>query len=239
MSEFGEKFNSSKLIGAPAGYVGYKESGQLTEKVKHHPHSLVLFDEIEKANPEIFDLLLQILEDGYLTDGAGAKIDFSHTAIIMTSNLGSEFYNGRTAIGFDGKNSDGLLNQKISESIKKWFKPEFLNRLDQVIFFNQLDEPALKAIADKQLRELSQKLASEKSLAITHDDNLLDLIISHAGKSTAIAENKGARGIRQAISEIVEDALAEAIISGRLKKSPNNKNKAWRLKAKNGIITLT
>lgn len=235
MSEFGEKFNSSKLIGAPAGYVGYKESGQLTEKIKHQPHSLVLFDEIEKANQEIFDLLLQILEDGYLTDGAGTKIDFSHTAIVMTSNLGSEFYNGKTNIGFDGKNQT-VVKQKIAESVKKWFKPEFLNRLDQVIFFNQLGSEALKKIAEKQLTELSDKLLQEKSLKIDYEQSILEIIINHAEKSDGLTETKGARGIRQAISEAVEDILAQAIISGRLK---SNTNKTWRLKAKNGIITLT
>jgi len=162
MSEYSEKFNTSKLIGAPAGYVGYKESGHLTERVKHKPYSIVLFDEIEKANPEIFDLLLQVLEDGYLTDAAGTKINFRNTIILMTSNIGSHHFSKKNeTIGFDSSIINSVtndINNKIIDDIKEFFKIEFINRLDEITCFSPLSENDLEKITKLELNDLSTRL---------------------------------------------------------------------------------
>ncbi|MFA6526019.1 MAG: ATP-dependent Clp protease ATP-binding subunit [Candidatus Buchananbacteria bacterium] len=248
MSEYGEKFNVSKLIGAPAGYVGYKESGQLTEKIKHRPYSLVLFDEIEKANPEIFDLLLSVLEDGYLTDAAGSKINFQNIIIIMTSNLGSQFYGGQSHIGFgarlpalegaadcgQGNAGKDSAEQKVLGEVKRWFKPEFLNRLDKIICFNNLLQADLEKIVKLELDKLIKKIRTEKSIALNVSSNIYGLLAQQVQKQGESGDNRGARQIRTVIRDTVETPLADALLR---KKIPVGKT--LRLGIKNGIITLS
>lgn len=207
MSEFSEKFNISKLIGAPAGYVGYKESGKLTDAVKRNSNSVVLFDEIEKAHPDVFNLLLQILDEGYITDAAGKKINFKNTIIIMTSNLGSEKINN--SIGFDKNNQITDLN--LESEIKKFFRPEFINRLDKIIYFNNLNHKNLQQIAQLELDKLAKRLEQQK----------IELQIKPAVMKYLVNQNqqsaKGARYIKQNIEELITNPLAEKILDSKKK----------------------
>ena len=231
MSEYGEKFNASKLIGAPAGYVGYKESGQLTEKIKRQPYSLVLFDEIEKADKSIFDLLLQIFDNGFITDASGDKINFRNTVIVLTSNLGSELFNQQKNIGF-GHDNNKTPKLLIAREIKNHFRPEFLNRLNDIIYFNQLDESNLKKIAERKIAELIEKIERKAQLKINVEKNTVTELIKLTEKNNS--EKLNARLIQNRIKLLLEDALLETLLNQ--KKQPN---KILRLKAKNGIITLT
>jgi ATP-dependent Clp protease ATP-binding subunit ClpC len=231
MSEYGEKFNASKLIGAPAGYVGYKESGQLTERIKRQPYSLILFDEIEKADKNIFDLLLQVLDNGYLTDAVGDKINFRNTIIVLTSNLGSELLANKRNIGFENnnvKNSETL----IAREIKNHFRPEFLNRLDDIVYFNQLDTGHLKQVAKLELGRIINKLEQKIASKIKTETNIVDQLIELI--TTKTETNLNARTIKTQIKPLLENILIETLINEK-----KNKNKILRLKAKNGIITLT
>ena len=197
MSEYMEKFATSRLIGAPPGYVGYEEGGQLTEKVRRNPYSIVLFDEIEKAHPEVFNLLLQMLDDGRLTDSQGRVVDFKNTIIIMTSNLGSE----------------ALLNghkEEVEALLHQTFKPEFLNRIDEIVYFSPLSKDTQRKIVDKMLRELSNRL-SESYYDVTFSDNLKDYILD-----SSYSETFGARPIKRFIQNTVETYLANKIIKGEL-----------------------
>ena len=197
MSEYMEKFATSRLIGAPPGYVGYEEGGQLTEKVRRNPYSIVLFDEIEKAHPEVFNLLLQMLDDGRLTDSQGRVVDFKNTIIIMTSNLGSE----------------ALLNghkEEVEALLHQTFKPEFLNRIDEIVYFSPLSKDTQKKIVDKMLRELSNRL-SESYYDVTFSDSLKDYILD-----SSYSETFGARPIKRFIQNTVETYLANKIIKGEL-----------------------
>ena len=197
MSEYMEKFATSRLIGAPPGYVGYEEGGQLTEKVRRNPYSIVLFDEIEKAHPEVFNLLLQMLDDGRLTDSQGRVVDFKNTIIIMTSNLGSE----------------ALLNghkEEVEALLHQTFKPEFLNRIDEIVYFSPLSKDTQRKIVDKMLRELSKRL-SESYYDVTFSDNLKDYILD-----SSYSETFGARPIKRFIQNTVETYLANKIIKGEL-----------------------
>lgn len=234
MSEYGEKFNASKLIGAPAGYVGYKESGQLTEKIKHRPYSLVLFDEIEKANPDIFDLLLSVLEDGYLTDAAGAKINFRNTIIVMTSNLGSQFYNGRSNIGFGGDSAKNDTEQKVMGEVKRWFKPEFLNRLDKIICFNNLTVADLEKIIALELAKLAVKIKSDKGLSLSIKPAVYSALVRQIQTTGDSGNNQGARSIRAVIRDAVETPLADRLLRQKIVGK-----KTLLLGIKNGIITLS
>ena len=197
MSEYMEKFATSRLIGAPPGYVGYEEGGQLTEKVRRNPYSIVLFDEIEKAHPEVFNLLLQMLDDGRLTDSQGRVVDFKNTIIIMTSNLGSE----------------ALLNghkEEVEALLHQTFKPEFLNRIDEIVYFSPLSKDTQKKIVDKMLKELSNRL-SESYYDVTFSDNLKDYILE-----SSYSETFGARPIKRFIQNTVETYLANKIIKGEI-----------------------
>lgn len=234
MSEYGEKFNASKLIGAPAGYVGYKESGQLTEKIKHRPYSLVLFDEIEKANPDIFDLLLSVLEDGYLTDATGVKINFTNTIIVMTSNLGSQFYNGQSHIGFNGDQALEAQTEKVLGEVKKWFKPEFLNRLDKVICFNNLNQDHLAKIIELELAKLANKINRDKGYNLTWKPETVQVLAQKTLTNNPQDSNRGARIIRSIIRDEVETPLADILLRKKL-----HSRKTLRLSIKNGIISLT
>ena len=222
MSEFAEAFNVSKMIGAPAGYVGYKDSNKLTDLIKRKPSAVVLFDEIEKAHPDVFNLLLQILEDGHLTDAAGKQINFKNTIIIMTSNLGLQELKRQAALGFtsDDKATDQKFRTNYRETkerllgeVKRFFRTEFLNRLDGIIVFNALSEANLERIVGLQLRILNQRFHEQKVQ--------LELVLGR-GAARAIARasfspDDGARGIRRYIQEHIEDSLTDRLLHGKLK----------------------
>jgi ATP-dependent Clp protease ATP-binding subunit ClpC len=218
MSEFMEKHNVSRLVGAPAGYVGYEEGGQLTEIIRRRPYAVVLFDEIEKAHPDVFNMLLQILEDGYLTDAKGTKVDFRNTVIIMTSNIGaSDFYKNRE-IGFtreSGKKQMSRVQQNIAEKVmadvRKKFRPEFLNRVDKIIVFRALSKPDVKKIVNLQLSQVVRRLAEQKiKLAVTEQAKAL---LVEKGYDL----DNGARPLRRTIQDLIEDPMANGILGGNFK----------------------
>ena len=214
MSEYSEKFNISKLIGAPPGYVGYNEGGQLTEKVKNKPYSLILFDEIEKAHPDLFNILLQLLDEGHLTDGSGRKINFKNTIIIMTSNVGlKDVQDFGVKIGFSTDEDNIKSSQAIIEkSLKKTFKPEFLNRLDDLIYFNHLGKEEIIKIIDLQMNELTERLKESKySFKITKSakEKLSEL---------GYDKNYGARELQRTIQKYIEDPMSEELLKNGMPK---------------------
>ncbi|MFA5298424.1 MAG: AAA family ATPase, partial [Lutibacter sp.] len=216
MSEYMEKFAVSRLIGAPPGYVGYEEGGQLTEKIRRKPYAVVLFDEIEKAHPDVFNMLLQILDEGHITDSLGRRIDFRNTILIMTSNIGSrqlKDFGAGVGFGTASKTSQADANAKsvIENALKKTFAPEFLNRIDDVVIFNPLDIEDIHLIIDIELSKLSKRI----------DDLGYKLVLTKEAKDY-IAEKGfdkqyGARPLKRAIQKYVEDALAEEIVTSKLK----------------------
>ncbi|MFA5106768.1 MAG: ATP-dependent Clp protease ATP-binding subunit [Patescibacteria group bacterium] len=217
MSEFGESFQASKLIGAPPGYVGYKEGGKLTEIVRRKPYVVVLFDEIEKAHPDVFNLLLQVLEDGQLTDAVGKKVNFKNTVIIMTSNVGVAELNRAAKVGFrsaaptdDPENSYESIKQDILQNLKKSFRPEFINRLDNIIVFRPLTEPVVEQIVQLQLAALEQRLGHHQLTV-----RATPVAIKYIAKK-AFKPEEGARAVRKIIQDEIETKLAEEIISGQL-----------------------
>lgn len=218
MSEFAESFNISKLIGAPAGYVGYKEGAKLTDSVKRRPYSVVLFDEIEKAHPQTFGLLLQILEDGYLTDATGKKINFKNTIIIMTSNLGSENFNRQSALGFESADKDKKLaaeksfketEREVHKKLKDKFPPEFISRIDKTIVFKPLSPDSIIKISRFQLEELKQRLASQ-GLEIEFDPKTARVVAK-----ISYAPEIGARAIRKTIQDLIENKIANKILANK------------------------
>ena len=215
MSEYMEKFAISRLIGAPPGYVGYEEGGQLTEKIRRKPYAVVLLDEIEKAHPDVFNMLLQILDDGYITDSLGRKIDFRHTIIIMTSNIGSrqlkDFGQG-VGFGTSSKKDQADANAKsvIENALKKSFAPEFLNRIDDVIIFNALERKDIHAIIDIELEKLLLRI-SDLGYQLKLSDAAKDFIVDKG-----FDRQYGARPLKRAIQKYVEDALAEEIVNSNL-----------------------
>ncbi len=227
MSEYMEKFNVSRLIGAPPGYVGYEEGGQLTERVRRRPYSVVLLDEIEKAHPDVFNLLLQILEEGRLTDSFARKIDFRNTILIMTSNVGAEIIRQRGSLGFKPLTDDiGYEDMKkmLSEEVKKAFKPEFLNRLDEIIVFRPLDKEDLGRIVDIEISYVNSRL-KEQGVEVVLSDGAKDFFVEKGFDPVF-----GARPLKRVIQRFLEDPLAEDIIRGefseRLKKGKPVKIKA-------------
>lgn len=216
MSEYMEKHTVSRLIGSPPGYVGYDEGGQLTEKVRRKPYSIVLFDEIEKAHPEVFNILLQILEDGILTDAQGRKVDFRNTIIIMTSNIGARMITEPKKLGFNVEADERKANYETIKSnvmgeLKKAFRPEFLNRVDEIIVFHQLENEQLKQIASLMLNKLIDRLKSNK----------ITMEVTETAKEVLVKEgfdiNFGARPLRRTIQSKVEDRLAEEMLEGKVK----------------------
>lgn len=207
MSEYMEKFNVSRLVGAPPGYVGYEEGGQLTEAVRRKPHSIVLLDEIEKAHPDVFDILLQIFEDGRLTDGQGRVVDFRNTIMIMTSNLGSRDISAGTTIGFlkDQVKFENMENL-VMDAVKKFFKPEFLNRIDEIVVFHHLTNEDLRQIVGIMMDDLNKQLRSQ-NLTVKISDRMLDQIITEGYEPRF-----GARPLRRAIQRLVKDPLAEYML---------------------------
>ena len=236
MSEFMERHNLSRLIGAPPGYVGYEDAGKLTESVRKNPYCLVLLDEIEKAHPEVFNILLQILEDGYLTDAKGKRVNFRNTIIIMTSNIGMQELTKQAALGFQAFTENEKewaeikyekMKQNVLGKLKDVFKPELINRLDKIIVFKPLDKTSIKMIVELQINELTSRLKPEGiNIKV---DNLTKELIANKGYDPEY----GARQIRRTISELVEDQLSDALLSNSV-----NKNKTITITVKKGKIVI-
>ncbi|NCR18593.1 MAG: ATP-dependent Clp protease ATP-binding subunit [Microcystis aeruginosa LL13-03] len=216
MSEFMESHTVSKLIGAPPGYIGYNEGGQLTEAVRRQPYRVVLFDEIEKAHPDVFNLLLQLLEDGHLTDSQGRRVDFKNTLIIMTSNIGSKVIEkGGNSLGFDiaddfAQSRYQQISNRVTEELKQYFRPEFLNRLDEIIVFRQLTREEVTQIADILIADLAKQL-TEKGISVEVTAAFKDLVINEG-----YDPSYGARPLRRALTRRLEDSLAVAMLSGKV-----------------------
>ncbi|MEX2043614.1 MAG: AAA family ATPase, partial [Patescibacteria group bacterium] len=220
MSEFMERHNVSRLVGAPAGYVGYEEGGKLTEQIRRNPYSVILLDEVEKAHPEVFNLLLQILEDGQLTDAKGRAIDFRNAIIILTSNVGAQELQKTAQLGFrvtDDASEASLeqryeeMKQRVLEQLKDKFKPEFLNRLDQIVVFRPLTKELVGKIVDLQLTELATRL-KEHDLKISVDAKAKAELVERG-----FDPQYGARPVRRAIQNDIEDPLAEKLLVGEVK----------------------
>ncbi|PWU09713.1 MAG: NDP-hexose 4-ketoreductase, partial [Verrucomicrobia bacterium] len=214
MSEYMEKFTASRLIGSPPGYVGYEEGGQLSEAIRRRPYSVVLFDEIEKAHPDVMHLLLQILEEGKITDSFGRKIDFRNTIIILTSNVGAELIKKQTTMGFGApklQDNYETMREKILEETKKVFKPEFLNRLDDIIVFHSLSRPNLTSIVNLEISKVVNRIKA-KEIHLNLDPSAVELLIEKGYDPTY-----GARPMRRAVERYLEDPMAEELLRGTIK----------------------
>jgi ATP-dependent Clp protease ATP-binding subunit ClpC len=215
MSEYMEKHSVSKLIGSPPGYVGHEEGGQLTEKIKRNPYSVVLLDEIEKAHPDLFNILLQVFEDGHLTDGLGNRVNFKNTIVIMTSNIGARFIQKKAAMGFqtpDSKEIQKSVNDLVLGEVKRTFNPEFINRVDEIIVFDPLSDDDLRRIALLLIGTLNEHL-QDRQLRIEVLPEVVDWIID----ATCRDRSYGARPLRRAIQRYIEDPLSEELIRGQLR----------------------
>jgi ATP-dependent Clp protease ATP-binding subunit ClpC len=219
MSEYMEKFNASRLVGSPPGYIGHDEGGELTEKIRRRPYSVVLFDEIEKAHPDIMNMLLQILEEGHLTDSMGVKVDFRNTIVIMTSNVGAQNL-AKQGLGFatadsgaEKKPSYDEMKAQLTEAAKKSFRPEFLNRIDDIVVFHRLSKNDLRNIVNIEINNISERLAG-RGVSITYNDEVKDFLIEQGYKP-----EYGARPLRRVVERHIEDPLAEEILMGRVKES--------------------
>ena len=213
-----EAHSTSKLIGSPPGYVGYEEQGGLTEKIRRKPYSLILFDEIEKAHPDVLNILLQILEDGILTDSHGRTVDFRNTVIIMTSNIGARAITDKKTLGFKNQNNEKEnieINKDVTKELKKELKPELINRIDEIIVFNKLEKKELKKIVDLMIEETLERLEG-KNINLTVEEKVKELIVD---KGTDYIY--GARPLRRAMQSILEDKIAEEILDGNLKEGDN------------------
>jgi ATP-dependent Clp protease ATP-binding subunit ClpC len=211
MSEYMEKFTSSRLIGSPPGYIGHEEGGQLSEAVRRRPYSVVLFDEIEKAHPDVMHLLLQILEDGTVTDSLGRKIDFRNTIIILTSNVGAELIKKQTSLGFGAPKLDDnhdTMRDKVMEETKRVFKPEFLNRIDDIIVFRTLSKEMLTRIVELEVSKVLKRI-KDKDINVTLDAASIEFLIEKGYDPTY-----GARPMRRAVEKYLEDPIAEEILRG-------------------------
>lgn len=211
MSEYMERFNVSRLTGAPPGYVGYEEGGQLTEKVRRRPYSVILFDEIEKAHPDMFNVLLQILDDGFITDSLGRKVDFKNTVLIMTSNLGARAIEKEGSLGFQrggGEVRETFIKNTIHDDLKRTFNPEFLNRVDEIVVFHPLNETQLETIVDLRIQELNKRL-EPKGIVLEVTPEVKKWLVKEGYEA-----NYGARPMRRAIQRHLEDRLSEKVIAG-------------------------
>jgi ATP-dependent Clp protease ATP-binding subunit ClpB len=209
MSEYMERHSVSRLIGAPPGYVGYEEGGQLTEAVRRHPYSVVLFDEIEKAHPDVFNALLQILDDGRLTDGKGRTVDFKNTVLIMTSNVGSEWIQ-------EINNTDKEeMRKRVMDALRRTFRPEFLNRIDEIIIFNSLGMEELKKIVDIQIGYLKKRL-QERKINLELTDRTKEFLANRGFDPVY-----GARPLKRTIQKLIQDPLAMKILEGDIKEGQN------------------
>ena len=236
MSEFAESFNISKLIGAPAGYVGYKEGSKLTEPVRRKPYSVVLFDEIEKAHAEVFNLLLQILEDGHLTDATGKKVNFKNTIVVMTSNVGLQNLNKGASFGFEAQTKEDKeaakkkyeeIKEQVLKELEKKFKPEFLNRIDKIIVFRPLNKESLIKIIDLEIEELKNKL-TEQNIKLIVDKQVIQFI-----SEKSYQPEQGARVIRRNVQEMIENKIAQELLRDKFKSGDTIK-----VKVKNNTIIL-
>jgi ATP-dependent Clp protease ATP-binding subunit ClpC len=218
MSEYMEKHSVSKLIGAPPGYVGYEEGGQLTERVRRTPYSVILLDEIEKAHPDVYNILLQVFEDGQLTDGLGNTVDFKNVIIVMTSNIGARHLMKRKGLGFQ-VDKEEMVNEKVEDlvkqEVKRTFNPEFLNRLDEVIIFNALNDVDLIQILELLVHQLNTNLA-QRHITITVTDEAKKWVL----EKTVPDRSYGARPLRRALQRFIEDPLSEALIQGLITVRP-------------------
>jgi len=213
MSEFMEAHSVSKLIGSPPGYVGFDDGGQLTEQVRRKPYSVVLFDEIEKAHPEVFNMLLQILDDGRLTDSHGKIVSFKNTIIILTSNIGSNKLNkSNVSLGFGENSSDDDKQQVMLNELKKYFKPELINRIDNIVVFNKLNEKVMKDIAKKMLADLNRNL-KQAGVELKFTQSTLNYLVKNGTN-----EDFGARPMRRLITSKIEDELADRMLKGEIVK---------------------
>ena len=232
MSEYMEKHSVSKLVGSPPGYVGFDDGGQLTEKIRRHPYSIVLFDELEKADAEIFNILLQILEDGVLTDSNGRKADFKNCVLIMTSNIGAKLISeNKTIMGFADestqRNSRERMKKMVTDEVKSFFKPEFINRIDEMIIFSSLAQGEIREIAVRMLGELSRRCETD-NINITFDNSVIDMLVEKGFDPVY-----GARPLRRTITSEIEDVLAEEYLKGKIKAGDKiactYKNKALKI----------
>ncbi len=218
MSEYMEKHSVSRMIGSPPGYVGYEEGGQLSEKVRRNPYSVILFDEIEKAHPDVFNILLQVLDDGHITDAQGRKIDFKNTIIIMTSNAGAENIISPKRLGFgtatDAKADYDFMKGRVMDEVKRLFKPEFLNRIDEIIVFHQLNREHMKGIADIMLRGIIKRSREQLGIILSVDTAARDHLIDKG-----YDDKYGARPLRRTIQNLLEDKLAEAVLDQKVRKN--------------------
>src|SRR5438552_1500438 len=216
MSEYMEKHNVSRLIGAPPGYVGFEEGGQLTEKIRRRPYAVVLLDEIEKAHPDVYNMLLQIMEEGRLTDSFGRKVDFRNTILIMTTNAGASAIKNESSFGFRKSDSDASyesMKQRVKDEIEKVFRPEFLNRLDDLIVFRHLNEEDLKSIIDIELAKVRNRLV-ERGLKLVLTDDAKMFIINRKAIGEESVDDFGARPLRRRVGMMIEDPLAEELLKG-------------------------
>lgn len=217
MSEYMEKHSVSKLIGSPPGYVGYEEGGQLSEKVRRHPYSVLLFDEIEKAHPDVFNILLQVLDDGHITDSQGRKVDFRNTVIIMTSNAGAKAIIEPKKLGFtqqeDQKADYKRMKANVMDEVKQLFRPEFLNRIDEIIVFHPLNEDNMKKIVGLMCKEVVQRAKEQLEIILVVRDSVKKHIVE-----TGSDKKYGARPLRRAVQSQLEDKLAEALLNGEIKR---------------------
>jgi len=216
MSEYMERHAVSRLVGSPPGYVGHEEGGQLTEMIRHRPYSVILFDEIEKAHPEVFNLLLQVLDNGRLTDSKGKTVNFKNSIIIMTSNVGSEYLKAMSRIGFstdggDASHQESDYREKVMEALKSGFRPEFLNRIDEIVIFRPLRKADIEKIVDIQIKLIESRLAERNiKLAI---EPAARAYLSKEGFSAEF----GARPLKRLIQKVILDRLADKIIRGEFK----------------------
>jgi len=217
MSEYMEKHSVSKMIGSPPGYVGYDEGGQLSEKVRRNPYSVILFDEIEKAHPDVFNILLQVLDDGHVTDAQGRKVDFKNTIIIMTSNAGAQAIVSPKKLGFGNGESEQQdykrMKDGVMEEVKRIFKPEFLNRIDETIVFRSLNKEDMKKIVSLLTKTLIERCKKQMDITLSIKESVKAYIVE-----TAYEPKYGARPLRRKIQNAIEDALAEEILDGKIKK---------------------
>ena len=216
MSEYMEKHSVSKMIGSPPGYVGYDEGGQLSEKVRRNPYSVILFDEIEKAHPDVFNILLQVLDDGHITDAQGRKINFKNTIIIMTSNAGAENIISPKRLGFgitsDAKADYAFMKDRVMDEVKRLFKPEFLNRIDEIIVFHQLTREHMKGIADIMLKSIAARCREQLGISLTVSDKAREYLIDKG-----YDDKYGARPLRRTIQSLLEDKMAEEMLEGHIR----------------------
>jgi ATP-dependent Clp protease ATP-binding subunit ClpC len=234
MSEYMEKHSVSKLIGSPPGYVGYDEGGQLSEKVRRNPYSVILFDEIEKAHPDVFNILLQVLDDGRITDAQGRQVSFKNTIIIMTSNAGAERIISPKTLGFasavDLEADYKKMKEGVMEEVKRLFKPEFINRIDEIMVFHPLTKDNIREIVEIMLNNISRRTESQMNITLKPTKGCIDQLVE-----SGYDEKYGARPLRRAIQTQVEDKLAEAVLEGSVKQGDTI---SVRLKGKEIVFSV-